>query len=411
MAICEILFSLGAKPRKWFKIPPWVTVTLAIILFLVFGWFFPYLENIPTLTATIVFLVSVLLQWAALDLSIHRVIFNSVGAYAVQNLGVNLRDLFFMLVDTGEWFSDARIWAVLFIRIAFVAVLYVACYFLFARQRQGKEQNIPYVRLYIISFITVFITNALFVFFLETGTTGMPIKAVLSICCLLALMLQYSAFRNGTLNKETAIMEQLLYREQKQHELTQATIDMINIKSHDLKRQIALFKQTYGDSADGMIEDVERAVSLYGDLVKTGNKNLDLVIAEEKIYCEKYGIDLAVMADGKLVDFISPYDIYSLFGNALRNAVESVMNEEEGKRFISFDMHEKGAYVCIEITNYCSRDVQFVKGRPITNKKDKNLHGYGVRSMEYIVEKYGGNMVIDHKDNTFIVKIILRKRA
>ena len=45
------------------------------------------------------------------------------------------------------------------------------------------------------------------------------------------------------------------------------------------------------------------------------------------------GITISCVADGKLLQFINPMDLYSLFGNALDNSIEAVEQfEEEEKR-------------------------------------------------------------------------------
>ena len=144
----------------------------------------------------------------------------------------------------------------------------------------------------------------------------------------------------------------------------------------------------------------------YNSLVNTGNKNLDLIISEEKLICEKHGIPFDVMADGEAVSFIQPVDLYSLIGNALRNAVENSLKENEKHRSISMDIHTVNGYVCIEITNYCTQKIEFANGFPITSKADTKFHGFGIQSMKYVVEKYGGNMVIHYQNNIFLVKVI-----
>ena len=45
-------------------------------------------------------------------------------------------------------------------------------------------------------------------------------------------------------------------------------------------------------------------------------------------------------------------------------------------------------------------------GVPQTSKDDIRYHGFGTRSMKYIVEKYGGNIVFSEKDGVFGVYII-----
>lgn len=389
LLICEIFYTIPAKPRKY----PYLCIPAALAAYLLFGILVPYFNRVTL----VIFAFSILLQWLIWKLPFNRVLFNSTAAYATQNLAVNLCSC---LTSLGKLTP----WGRMGIKLSVTLAVYLICYFVFARTGHKQELHIRYIYLYVICFLTVVITNILFWYVPKSAVA----QLALAICCIVALMLQYSAFVQGVRNHERVILEQLLYAEQKQHALSEETIQIINIKCHDLKKQIALLKQQFGDNASDVIAEAERAVSIYDNSVDTGNKNLDLVINEEKLFCERHDILLDIMADGKLVDFMAPSDIYSLFGNALKNAVENVEAEEKGNRRIALRIHKAEQYVAIEITNYCSRPVRFENGLPLTRKHDARFHGYGIRSMEYIVEKYGGHMVIDFSDNIFLVKIIIK---
>ena len=60
----------------------------------------------------------------------------------------------------------------------------------------------------------------------------------------------------------------------------------------------------------------------------------------------------------------------------------------------------------MRISNHLTERVTFCDELPQTTKADKDYHGFGVRSMRYVVEKYGGNMVFEVTDDTFTVNAI-----
>ncbi len=405
--LCEMMFSYKSKHRKIFKIPFAILFIVVYAAYAVASYFIPLFRT-PSLMSLTIFAISVLAAWAVFDVKINRILFNCVAGYAVQNLAVNVVNTCYTIIfECGGFLTG---WASFFVRLAIKLLIYVGCYFAFARKSMNAEMNIPKPRLYITSLLTIVVTSVLFSVVRNNGSFGLEINIAMTLCGILALLLQFSEFHSGNLNKETATLERLLYYEQKQHEITQETIDIINIKCHDLKKQVTAFKELLGDKADDMLGDTEKVITAYDEMVKTGNKTLDLTIYEEKNYCRKYGITLDVMADGAQLDFMAPSDIYSLFSNALNNAVESVMYEEEGNKNIGLDIHLNGDYVCIKITNMCTRQVKFSNsGLPVTSKEDKKYHGYGIRSMEYIVAKYGGNMVVNFENCLFTVKIIIKK--
>lgn len=45
-------------------------------------------------------------------------------------------------------------------------------------------------------------------------------------------------------------------------------------------------------------------------------------------------------------------------------------------------------------------------GLPLTTKEDKNFHGFGVRSIWYIVEKYKGDLLMRTSQERFLVDIL-----
>ena len=44
---------------------------------------------------------------------------------------------------------------------------------------------------------------------------------------------------------------------------------------------------------------------------------------------------------------------------------------------------------------------------PQTSKRNKQYHGYGMKSMKHIAKKYGGSLVCGVEDNTFTLQILL----
>lgn len=111
------------------------------------------------------------------------------------------------------------------------------------------------------------------------------------------------------------------------------------------------------------------------------------------------------MVDGRKLGFMEQTDIYSLFGNILDNAIESVGGLAEEKRFLDLRISVKNAFLCISAENYCENEPRFAEGLPVTTKEDKAYHGFGVRSMSAVVKKYGGEICFSYKDHLFSVTI------
>ena len=100
-------------------------------------------------------------------------------------------------------------------------------------------------------------------------------------------------------------------------------------------------------------------------------------------------------------------DVYSLFGNLLDNAVQSVIKLENDKRFISLTVKQKSQLLSINSHNYYSGTIQMKDNLPISSNNDQIHHGYGVRSIKSIVEKYNGNVSFQVNDFIFNVNILI----
>lgn len=101
-------------------------------------------------------------------------------------------------------------------------------------------------------------------------------------------------------------------------------------------------------------------------------------------------------------------DVYSLFGNAIDNAIEAVSKvDKREKRTVSLMVRESRGMVYIGLENGYTGTIEFEDGLPVTTKQDKRFHGFGTKSIRNVVEKYGGTMVINASDNIFRLNILL----
>ena len=77
---------------------------------------------------------------------------------------------------------------------------------------------------------------------------------------------------------------------------------------------------------------IEKSVQIYSAIVRTGNEILDTILTEKSLICENSGIHINCVADGSLLAFMNPVDLYTLFGNALDNAIEAVRKLESKEK-------------------------------------------------------------------------------
>ena len=213
-----------------------------------------------------------------------------------------------------------------------------------------------------------------------------------------------------TAEKELASINLLLRSQYDQYRNYQDSLDLIHMKYHDLKHQIAgLRAETDEQKRKDWLDVMEEEISAFESLNKTGNQVLDTILAAKIFHCRRKKIQISCVADGKLLDFMHVTDICSIFGNALDNAIESViLLPEEEKRLIHLTVSAKKNFVFIKVENYCEEKVEVNEhGILPTSKADKNNHGFGIKSICYAVQKYDGSVNFGVKNNWFELSILI----
>lgn len=226
------------------------------------------------------------------------------------------------------------------------------------------------------------------------------------ICLLYAYHIQVRAMQ---MRFEMDTLQNIMEMQYKSYQMSQDNIDMVNQKYHDLKHQITLLKaETETKKSMEYLEQMELEIKSYEAQNKTGNKVLDAVLTVKSMACQGKGIELKCVVEGALLFFMDDMDVSALFGNMLDNAIESVEKlPDERMRLIRLYVVREKQFLRICTENYCTEQIRFKKGMPVTTKKDKRLHGFGMKSIQSTVRKYDGSVMTALDSNWFEVKILI----
>ena len=226
----------------------------------------------------------------------------------------------------------------------------------------------------------------------------------------LAILYAYQ-FRIGELQarQDLANLSMVLQSQYENYRNYQETIELINIKYHDLKHHTMLLRQeTDPARREAHLKELEQELTAFRPEQQTGSPVLDTILSGKSVKMKNAQIEFTCMADGKLLEFMHVTDICTIFGNALDNAIEHVaLISDPGKRLISMSVTRRRGFIYIEISNYCEGTVEMEEGLPVTTKKDRSLHGYGTRSMVYAVRKYDGEVTFGEEGHFFVVRMII----
>lgn len=385
---CCIPFVVGLFDNGMFWIEP---------IFQIGGWYYS--------SFLIFFLYLMLVLWFCFSIDLKRVALVCISAHTIQSLIFHLTSALRILILRESGLPYTMAYYVLY-AIVTVAVLSLF-WFIYLRKadldHDMRAENGEMFVFCVVAFVMLDVINS---WASSCGLINLHSYCLSTVLCAMFLVVQFSLFQTKRLEIDNMVMQELLRKGEKQFQFSQETIDMINMKCHDLKHQLEMIEQISPEHMKGYLEDSKKLTQIYDRSVNTGNYALDNIIFEKGLLCERYQINLNCMIEGAQLDFMAISDIYSLFCNILDNAIESVRKEEPENRLISMRSVRKSGCNTMVIENYCSHQVSFQNGLPVTTQADTTYHGYGMKSIRYIVEKYGGSLVVDQDQNCFALKMI-----
>ena len=400
--LSEVVYTLTLKRRDHFTLRVLVGIPIyGISSVAITNIVAQYVSGLFSMT---MFLLSLALCVWCFQNPFREILFCCIAAQLTQNLSYNIENSIYRPFP--EFFYGIR-WPILSVIV--MILIYGACYFVFAKRlelRKWTNMNSKYI--YSISIAaTLFVYTMQYLFQQYKIDELWITRPPLILCCVFGLCVQFGLLALTNEQEEKKMLERLIESEHHQHELREQSIDIINRKAHDLKHQITRLRAV--DQADDEeLSEIESAIEQYEISFDTGSHTLDALLTEKQLQCQKDQIQLSAIVQGEVLSFLKPGEVASLFGNALDNAIECEQSiPETTKRCVALNVFERKNLVCIRVENYCPMERTIVQGLPVTTKGDRNYHGFGMKSIQYIVQKYNGTFHVSMDNNLFVLSILL----
>lgn len=408
--LAELIFLYPVPKRKLFPL----RLALAFAATIVIAAFTPRITVIkPVFNDLFRFLFLFLVSIVAMGLSFHlkkAVLLSMCSAgYAVQHLAYQVSRLLLKTPILAN-FSSSFLSRPRLFEIVTAIVLYITAFLTFGRFSDKNEcYKSSDMRFNVLSIVTVFICVGLTRFSRFFGESGNITNSLYSIvCCFLALYIQFNLHKLYIAKHETMTIERIRAEEKKQYEISKNAIETINIKCHDLKHKLSAYNNKLPQEE---LLSLKNDIDVYDGIFKTGNDALDVLLTEKSIKCRMAGIALTCAGDCSALSFMKTMDIYSLFGNAVDNAIEAVEKLPLPEmKIIDITIEQRGDLLFFSFTNYCDVKPVFESGLPKTTKSNKSgYHGFGMKSMKLIAEKYGGELTVSIRGDKFNLGICISK--
>lgn len=353
------------------------------------------------------FVFSVLLVSFCFDVDFRVLLFCCSAGYCTQNIMMSVFSL------STKWLSPLLLgegaYAALLIiirAVSFTGVYWLA-YFSFMRKfKSTMLVNLSTVNAVLFVTFTIITANFINCFSVrvefELMASFVANRLAVIICNVLLVLVELGLLARDGLADELKSIRLMWQKDHDMYKQSKENMKALSIRLHDIRHFLYLPSNEVTDEAR---EELKRTIRDYDIEFNTGNEALDVVLTEKMVVCMNNEIEFTAVADGAKLDFIKDSELYSLFGNILDNAIEGVVKLDKESRIISLKVAEENGSVVIQEQNYFNREIKFENNIPITTRSNKELHGYGVKSIALLAKKYGGEFLIETNDKLFTLKL------
>lgn len=237
------------------------------------------------------------------------------------------------------------------------------------------------------------------------------IKVLVSMSVVIAVLIFLTSLwmKNRILKEEN---NALIMEEQLQHKKYCEMIEIMDKNReliHDTKHHFLAIQEYLKNEEYGNLQKYVRQISNEFQRtipkVYTGIKILDFILEQKRVVAQKSSIQYEI--DTMLLTGIptTEQETCALFGNLLDNAIEACCLIKTEEKRIEIQINQINQMLSIKVSN--TFEIPCIKRQGIikTTKEETKVHGYGIKSMQRIVDKYQGIIIYEEKGKIFTTKI------
>lgn len=417
--ICELLFlHFFFNGNFVFKFKKITTIVLSVVFVLIqfisTNLFLSKSSLIILASVIFCFLVSLLYKISFFKRILYSIFLFLILAFSEAIIGMTLSLLF--KVDVSYLQNTPLMFAICTLASKFLSYIFI----LFTKKRNFQLDDNSHKQSFFVIYSLPIASVFIMVLFLR--------------CCyiieefsfqIITLMASFVlAFANiavfyivDKLNEMIEIKEKLLFAEK--HINTQIVHyqelykfqNELRMFRHDIRNRmlslIGLISENESEKAtQAMRNYIDWLDQKTNNIVNSGNPVIDAILQSKLYFAKEQGIYIDVFMKLSTNLNIDEIELGIILGNALDNAIEAVINiSEKEKKNIEIKMITVADRISISVKNPVKNNIDTQK--LITTKSNKRNHGYGIRSIQTIAQKYDGIVLVSCENNIFTININL----
>ena len=306
--------------------------------------------------------------------------------------------------------SLARVLGILLTNTLYLVTAYILTRFFHDKIKLKKEEYIIVIIFYIIFLIVVLLSIAMsrnVDFSLIWQKTFLILDMLMFIANIIVLKMIFHINQQNHYEMENALLYMQITQQEKRIREEEKNYREVQLLRHDLKRYLVTYRQLLQEGKYEVIEaDIDKILGKRlntNHCVYTENTILNAVICEKMEQCSIKNIKIEVQVNAdKDMDSIE-YGV--VLSNLLDNAIEAEEQEKEENRYICLNIGVEQNMIHLVVGNYISESVLQNNALLETSKKNKQLHGIGLRGVKEFVKNKKGEIEIFEENHMFVVHI------
>ncbi|TCL57603.1 GHKL domain-containing protein [Kineothrix alysoides] len=245
-------------------------------------------------------------------------------------------------------------------------------------------------------------------------------KVIMSACFALMLLgniLIFYAFNRYSEEMSLSMRQELIIIRQDADLSYYNQIQEINEKYKEFIHNTSHYLKTIGELArkneNASILDILRElhVELENNTMNIYSENhvMNAILNEKESQANKVGVLFDIYVEpGALADIVSDADLITMLGNLLDNAIVAAQQgEKEHYVRTRIFMQNEGGFCVVKITNNFAGEIIRSKGGFVSTKKEKEIHGIGIQSVQNTAGKYNGYLECFVEGDIFTAILVL----
>lgn len=212
--------------------------------------------------------------------------------------------------------------------------------------------------------------------------------------------------------KEMEILKIHSQYQEKYVENARLQYDSISKITHDLKNHFSVLHILLSDNKLKEAKDyIEKNLSIVDDIEQVVNTNNDVAnaVINYSLTAAKAMDIKATCVTVKEFGSIDQIDLCNLLSNLLDNAVTAcINNKSDTEKNIIMQINSEDNIYTFVVKNTIDESVLKNNPKLLTSKKNKTLHGYGIKIIKEITEKYNGRCDFYEEEDLFCCRVSLR---